>query len=294
MTALSALALLSTSCGGDDPNPATPTEIAEPTITQAPEEPPTTTVSTETPEPAAVSTTTTVEGTVGPEESSGMTDEISLEAIVYEYLADDPPPTVTDENLRCVTDAVVGSLTPERSAEIALVLAAGSAPLAIPIGALTDEEADLIAASAEPCLDWAMLIADGIASEGPNSSAPPGLQECYAAAAQADGFTQVALRVAIFNSPEDEAALFPFVASCFRDVFLAEQAASMEQAGISPASQACVLEAVDFDLLTASMVGQVPSDDVAAQLMLGMMSALTECFTDEELQQIGMGTPADQ
>ena len=83
-------------------------------------------------------------------------------------------------------------------------------------------------------------------------------------------------------------------ASCFSDVFRAEQAASMEQAGISPASQACVLEAADFDLLTSSMADQVPSDDVAAQLMLSMMSALTECFTDEELQQIGMGTPADQ
>ena len=167
ISVLIAAALFAGACGGDDSD--SPPTTTEPTTTQAIEETPTTTPPTET-------------------------DELSLETVVYEYLAEDPPPTLTDENLRCVADAVVGSLTPERAVEVAAVLADGSAPLGIPISALIDEEVDLIAASVEPCLDWATVIAESFAFEGADSDALPGLLECYTAAAQADTqFDQVSL-----------------------------------------------------------------------------------------------------
>lgn len=235
----------------------------------------------------APATETTVAGALDPAEDPGGIVVPPLESIVHEYLADDPPSSVTNEDIQCVADAITGSLTTERSVEVASALADGIAPSGIPIDAITGDEADLIVAAAELCLDWATVLTDAFVPEGIDPTEPPGLRECYAAASSADGYALTVLRMTLIDSPADEAALLPFVADCLGDVFRAEQTASMEQVGVSPEGQACVLDAMDFDSITALMLDQAPPSDEAAGLaMLDMMSAFSECLTNEEMGNV--------
>ena len=292
ISVLVAAALIAAACGGDDT--ATPTTTtAEPTTTTlAPDAPPPdTTVPEEVPDlvdeemPDGSTTTVAVSDAPDLDEGTGMTDGPSLGVLVHSFLSEDPPPGVTDADVQCVTDAVTGAFSTERSDEVALALADGIAQLGIPIDVVTSEEADLIAASAEPCIDWAAALAGNFAVDDP--SVPPGLSDCFTAASQNEGFPQAALRGAIFDSPEAEATLLSFVADCLADVFRAEQAASLELAGVSPEGQACVIEAMDFDFLTQTMVERTTTDDDTAGLaMLDMMSALAGCLTEEELQNV--------
>ena len=77
------------------------------------------------------------------EDPNGMSGP-SLESIVLEYLTEDQPPGVTDEDVQCVADAITGSLTTERSTEVATALADGIAPSGIPVDAITEDEADSV------------------------------------------------------------------------------------------------------------------------------------------------------
>ena len=205
---------------------------------------------------------------------------------VEAYIFGEPPPGVSPQEMRCVSDSIVAAVSDERAAAVATDLQSiDLAEAGLPSAVFTTDETETIVEAAAECLDWGTVFADGLIGEtaGLSQMSPP---QCVTDASASDGFAQQAAHLAIFGEGAVPDAVFALYGQdCAAELITVSTVADMTAAGVSPESASCAAQRIVdslMDTMQAEADGADP-DETAMRLMMGSMAALSECLTEDEI-----------
>ena len=206
----------------------------------------------------------------------------AIKAAIDSYIAPGPPQELTNAELGCLSNSILGSLSDERLIELAPSLTADELYDGLPQRLLSDDEADRIVQAATGCLDWPAIVARTVSYQGVEM--PVDVPACVTEALESDRFAEQTVRTLLFDSAEAGLGnvLGLYGSDCLEEV-LSEQTLQLVAMGISEQSADCYTRRTIDALTQAVDVSETTDEEQFGQIMAGMMMALG-CLSEQEFE----------